>query len=95
MNRIPKRQRFRLWLDNFLHKCLGGHISIGSRKSGFYVVIYGRNAMHYAVNIFWGGKGYLCFRLPFFCYGKWWKLYLYYSPDATPQRATFMIGSDE
>ena len=53
--------------------------------------IYGRNAMHWAVNIKIFGA-WLCFRLPFTCFGKWWPLYLYYSIDGTPNMAKWKIG---
>lgn len=85
----------RLWLDKVLHCLFGGHFTIGSRKRGFAIVVYGRNAMHFAINVYCRGKGWLCFRLPFTCFGKWWSMYLYISPDATPQRASFMIGSSD
>lgn len=70
----------------FEYKWMTGHISIGR------LTLYGRNAMR------WGGRfwtnrwGYICFRLPFRCNGKWWPLYLYFSPDATPQSSTFFLG---
>ena len=68
--------------DGFLTE----HISIGN------LTIYGRNAMHWGVN-FWTKKyGYICFRLPFRCFGKWWPLYFYCSPNGTPWAATFMLG---
>lgn len=63
-----------------------GHISIGN------VTIYGRNAMRWACNIYTKKYGYICFRLPLRCDGKWWPLYLYFSPDGTPQSSTFMLG---
>lgn len=66
---------------------LSGHINIGKR-----ITIYGRNAMHWGVTIRTKKFGYICFRLPFTCFGKWWPLYLYFSPNATPWAATFMIG---
>ncbi len=69
------------WQENFL----GGHLSIGP------IVIYGENAMHWAINIKTRRLGYICFRLPFRCFGVWWPLYFYCSPDATPQSATFII----
>ena len=56
------------------------------------VCIYGRDAMHYGVNIKTRRFGYICFRLPLPCFGRWWALYLYFSPNATPWAATFMIG---
>jgi hypothetical protein len=68
---------------SFAENFLGGHLSIGS------VVIYGENAMHWAINIETKRWGWVCFRLPFKCFGKWWPLYFYCSPDATPNSATF------
>lgn len=64
---------------------MGGHLSIGR------MTIYGENAMHWAVNIRLNDT-YMCFRLPLRCFGKWWKLYLYFSPDGTPSNATWGIG---
>lgn len=64
-----------------------GHINIGKR-----LTIYGDNAMHWGIT-FWTKKyGYVCFRLPFKSCGKWWPLYFYCSPDATPDVSTFMLG---
>ena len=65
-----------------------GHFNIGP------ITVYGANAMHYAVNIK-SRWGWICFRLPFRSFNRWWPLYFYISPDATPQRATFMVGRDE
>jgi len=67
---------------SFAENFLGGHVNIGP------ITIYGENAMHWAVNIStrWG---YLCFRLPICCYGVWWPLYCYLSPNATPGSATW------
>ena len=67
-----------------------GHICIGNR-----LTIYGRNAMHWGVNFWTKRYGYICFRLPLPCFGKWWPLYLYCSPNATPWAATFMIGGSK
>lgn len=67
-------------------KIMSGHISIGR------LTVYGRNAMHWGVQIWTKKYGYICFRLPLTCYGKWWPLYLYFSPNATPWAATFMLG---
>ncbi len=66
---------------------LTGHLNIGKR-----ITIYGRNAMHFGVTIRTKKYGYICFRLPFTCFGRWFPLYLYFSPNATPWAATFMIG---
>ena len=70
------------WFENFM----GGFITIGC------VTIYGENAMHWAVNISTRRFGYICFRLPFRCFGQWWPLYYYCSPNGTPWAATFKIG---
>ena len=67
---------------------LGGHLNIGR------MTIYGRNAMHWAINIRTRRWGYVCFRLPLRCFGGWWPLYLYSSANGTPWAATFMIGGD-
>lgn len=73
-------------LDRLVEKCFGSHISIGN------LTIFGRNAMHFGIT-FWTKKyGYICFRLPLFCYGRWHPLYLYFSPNATPWASTFMLG---
>ena len=69
------------WYENFM----SGHISF------LNVTIYGENAMHWAVNIKLKNT-YMCFRLPFRCFGKWHPLYLYFSQNATPNKATWKIG---
>ena len=68
---------------------LAGHIRLGR------MTIYGANAMHWAINIATKRWGYICFRLPFPCFGRWWPLYFYVSPNATPWAATFMLGGDD
>lgn len=65
---------------------LSGHLNLGP------ITIYGRNAMHWAANIKTKRWGYICFRLPLFCFGKFWPLYFYVSPNATPWASTFSIG---
>ena len=81
---IHKKYQCLSWWENFM----GGHLNIGR------ITIYGENAMHWAINIriF---KTYICFRLPFKCFGKWWGLYFYISKDATPTEATFKIGTKQ
>ncbi len=69
------------WWENFM----SGHLTIGR------VTIYGENPMHWAVNIKLK-KTYMCFRLPFRCFGKWKPLYLYFSVDGTPSKASWKIG---
>ena len=69
-----------------MKKFFSGHIIIGK------LTIYGRNAMHWGVTLYTKKYGYICFRLPFTCFGKWYPLYFYCSPNATPWAATFMIG---
>ncbi len=73
---------------SFWENYLGEHISMGR------LTIYGENAMHWGVT-FWTMKwGYICFRLPFRCFGGWWPLYFYVSPCATPWASTFYLGSN-
>ena len=67
---------------SFCENFLGGHISVGP------ITIYGENAMHWAIQVRFNGKGYLCFRLPLRCFGQWWPMYCYFSPNATPSAAT-------
>jgi len=74
---------------SFAENFLGGHINIGT------VTIYGENAMHWAINIKTSRWGYVCFRLPFRCFGGWWPLYFYLSPNATPWASTFYRGDDK
>jgi hypothetical protein len=67
-----------------------GHKRIGP------IVVYGDNAMHYAVNIKIG-RGHLCFRPSTGSVDpdtgrKWWPWYVYYSPDATPTIAWWGFG---
>lgn len=62
-----------------------GHAKLGS------VTFYGANAMHWGVTVWTTRFGYVCFRLPFPCFGRWWPLYLYASPNATPWAATFFL----
>lgn len=71
---------------NFWERNFGGHCRIGP------VTIFGENAMHWAVNIKTRRWGYVCFRLPLRCFGRWWALYFYCSPDGTPHKATFIMG---
>lgn len=68
---------------------LDGHISLGRN-----VTVYGANAMHWGVTVRTQQWGYVCFRLPLRCFGRWWPLYLYCSPNGTPWAATFMVGRD-
>ncbi|HZK70125.1 MAG TPA: hypothetical protein VFD03_01215 [Clostridia bacterium] len=65
---------------------LSGHIKLGR------LTLYGRNAMNWGCNIYTKKYGYICFRLPLTCFGKWHPLYLYFSPNGTPWASTFMIG---
>lgn len=81
MNIFKKKYPALSFAENFL----GGYLSLGP------VVVYGENAMHWAVNINTKRFGYICFRLPVPCFGKWWPLYFYCSPDATPQSATHWL----
>ena len=73
----------------FWRNVFGGHMNIGP------ITIFGENAMRWAVNIKTKRWGYVCFRLPFRCFGRWWPLYFYCSPDGTPTSATFIIPRHE
>lgn len=66
---------------SFAENFLSGHINIGS------ITIFGENAMHWTVRVI-TKHGYLCFRLPIRCFGQWYPLFCYHSPDGTPTRAT-------
>ena len=70
--------------------------SIKSRLSGRFSIgrltVYGNNAMHWGVTLRTEKYGYICTRLPFRSCGRWWPLYWYCSPVATPWAATFMLG---
>jgi hypothetical protein len=66
-----------------VERVLDGHVTIGP------VTLYGANAMHWGVTISTRRWGYVCFRLPLPCYGAWWPLYFYCSPNATPWASTF------
>jgi hypothetical protein len=74
-------------VDDWARSRLGGHINIG----GCRVVIYGNNAMHYAVNIRTRST-YICFRPTVFSMGAWRGWYFYLSPNATPWAATLAMG---
>lgn len=67
---------------SFAENFLGGHISLGP------VTIFGENAMHWAV-VIKTRTGFLSFRLPLRCFGAWWPLYCFHSPDGTPNKATW------
>ena len=64
-------------LKNWFIRKISGHLCIGP------IIIYGRNAMHFAVNIEtrWG---WICFKPITRCFGVWWPSYFYISKDATP-----------
>lgn len=66
-------------------KLIDGHFSFGP------ITIYGMNAMAFATNIR-TRLGTLCIRPTTYFRGRWWRWYIYLSPDGTPQRSTFAIG---
>ena len=86
MGRPKTGGRVQISLERILHELFGGHVSLGA------VTIYGRNAMHWGVNVSTQRWGYVCFRLPLRCFGRWWPLYFYVSPNATPWASTFHRG---
>jgi hypothetical protein len=76
-------KRFWRWTE----RRLAGHVTLGR------LTIYGANAMHWGVNYYTRRWGYVCFRLPLPCFGAWWPLYFYCSPNATPWASTFYLGN--
>ena len=70
----------------FLEKYFSGHINIGKR-----ITIFGFNAMHVALEIKIK-NGWLLIHPPVYCFGKWWKWYIYYSPNGTPNQAIWGFG---
>lgn len=76
----------RFWRDSgllgrLLDRYVGGHMTVGP------VTFYGRNAMHYAINVE-TRFGYVCVRPPLTCFGVWWPVYAYVSENATPWHHT-------
>ncbi len=55
------------------------------------VTVYGKNAMHWAMNIH-TRYGYLCLHPTVKLWGQWWPWYAYLSPNATPWAATWGVG---
>lgn len=82
---IHKKYKSLSWFENFL----GGHFSIGR------LTVYGCNGMYYAMNFKTKRFGYICFRPPNFCFGKYRKPYLYFSPNGTPWASTFYLGASK
>ncbi len=72
----------------FFERHFGGHFSL----FGHRFTVYGWNAMHFAMNIRTKRWGFICFHPTFKMFGVWWPWYLYVSPDATPQSASWGIG---
>ena len=79
---IHKKYKGLSWWENFL----GGHFTIGK------FTWYGCNAMMYAMNFHTKKWGYICFRPPNFCMGKYRSPYFYLSPNGTPWACTFYFG---
>lgn len=61
------------------------HLSIGP------VVMYGCNAMHFAIEVHtrWG---YFVARPTTWHFGRWWRWYAYLSPNGTPDKRTWGVG---
>lgn len=75
-------------------KKFDGHFYLFPRLFGDRITIYGDNAMHYGITVWTNKWGFICFRLPLKSCGKWWPLYFYVSPNATPWASTFYLGPD-
>jgi hypothetical protein len=71
---------------NWLERTFSGSFALFNHR----LIVYGFNAMHVAIDMRWR-SGWICFHPPMRCFGKWWPWYLYFSPDATPQQATWKL----
>lgn len=71
--------------DRWIDKLFTGHITIGP------VTIYGANAMHWAVNV-WFRDAYWCFHPTTRTFRGRWPWCFYISKDGTPQGATLKRG---
>lgn len=82
----------RPWPSRWQDRVFEGHVSwrIGSSRW----VLYGANAMHWALNVQWRGEWW-CFHPRTRTFGGRWPFYFYVSPDATPQAARMMWGRAE
>lgn len=86
-------RRFRRWLryvakpqpwpQRWQDRLFRGHVTIGR------VTLYGANAMHWALNVWWLGH-YWCVHPTTHTYGGTWPWYAYISKDATPQGACWI-----
>ncbi len=76
-----------MFKKSYPHVGYAGNFLSGFIIIGPVVIYYGENVMHWSVEIT-TKNGYLCFRLPIRCFGRWYPLYCYYSPDGTPANAT-------
>lgn len=89
MRRVIRWLRYvvepRVYPSRWQDRLFRGHVSIGP------VVIYGANAMHWAVNVWFRGN-YWCFHPTTRTFGGYWPWYFYISQDATPTRASFRRG---
>lgn len=77
-----------IWPHRWQDRLFRGHVTVGP------VTIYGANAMHWAINVWWLGH-YWCVHPHTRTYGGSWPPYFYISRDGTPQTACFMVGRDE
>jgi hypothetical protein len=75
----------RSYPDRWQDRLFRGHVHWGP------ITIYGANAMHWAVNVWFRGA-YWCFHPTTRTFGGKWRWYFYVSPDGTPARATFALG---
>lgn len=66
-----------------IERKIDGHVNIGP------LTLFGANAMHWGGYVHTRRWGFVCFRLPLPCFGRFWPLYLYCSPNATPWASTW------
>ena len=83
---MGKRDNIERWLERHF----GGYISF--KIFGIYVVLYGFNAMHVALNVYMPHIGWICFHPDIHFYGCRWPWKFYVSPNGTPWAATIAIG---
>lgn len=83
---ITKKYPALSWTENFL----SGHLNITR-----HVTIFGENAMNWKLQIYTKKYGVVTITLPTWRRIKKGDWYISFSPDGTPQSATFYIGYDK
>jgi hypothetical protein len=71
--------------DRWQDRLFRGHVTWGP------TTIYGANAMHWAINVWFLGH-YWCFHPTTHTFGGTWPWYFYISKDGTPSSACYLRG---